>query len=476
MQPNSMQPNNEGWIKIAEYISLAGSVAGLVAALVLGRLSYAAVVLFLSAWLNLVYRHRLHLMTQQRLSNAITEVDQSIDEFQVAIANRVGELSEEISHLNENLLEKPEKEQIERLISPILNLEQQLMVLDAALTRIGKHLEPPIQELRDTLPATEGDLAEKATTAGSSRLPEEIAQLSEQISHLGEAIEKLEPRQQGSQIVPVPPQMPMVPNVWGVPAAYSEPNPNLPVIDAAEVSHASAASPTALPTWGNPYQKVDPETVSPQAFPANQAITLREEAAIAYSGYPNPAIASEPSANIDLRGSILIGCSLTQANFAGGDLQEANLSQADLRGADLRSANLVGANLSGANLNEADLDGANLAGADLRGVNLRNTLFRNVYLSGANLSGSDLSGLDLSALNLNSATLIETNLSGANLQQTQLMAANLAGANLASANLESANLTHANLTNANLIGANFGEGETQAQLDGAILPDGSIYE
>lgn len=475
MQPNSMQPNNEGWIKIAEYISLAGSVAGLVAALVLGRLSYAAVVLFLSAWLNLVYRHRLHLITQQRLSNAITEVDQSIDEFQVAIANRVGELSEEISHLNENLLEKPEKEQIERLISPILNLEQQLMVLDAALSRIGKHLEPPIEELRDTLPATEENLP-KATTAGSSRLPEEIAQLSEQISHLGEAIEKLEPRREGSEIVPVPPQMPMVSNVWGVPAAVSEPNPNLPVMEASPGSHTSAASPSALPTWGNSYQKLDPETGSPQAFPANQALTVPMDAAIAYSGYPNPAIGSEPAANIDLRGSILIGCSLTQANFAGGDLQEANLSQADLRGADLREANLAGANLSGANLNEADLDGANLAGADLRGVNLRNTLFRNVYLSGANLSGSDLSEFNLSALNLNSATLIETNLSGANLQQTQLIGANLAGANLAGANLEGANLTHANLTNANLIGANFGEGETQAQLDGAILPDGSIYE
>lgn len=475
MQPNSMQPNNEGWIKIAEYISLAGSVAGLVAALVLGRLSYAAVVLFLSAWLNLVYRHRLHLITQQRLSNAITEVDQSIDEFQVTIANRVGELSEEISHLNENLLEKPEKEQMERLLSPILNLEQQLMVLDAALAQISKHLEPPIEELRDTLTATDRDLPEKATTAGSSRLPQEIAQLSEQISHLGEAIEKLEPRREGSEIVPVPPQVPMVPSAWGVPAV-SEPNPNLPVLDAAPVSYASATSPTPLPTWGNPYDKLDPETGSPQAFPANQALTLRGDAAIAYSGYPNPAIGSEPASNIDLRGAILIGCSLTQANFAGGDLQEANLSQADLRGADLREANLVGANLSGANLNEADLDGANLAGADLRGVNLRNTLFRNVYLSGANLSGSDLSGLDLSALNLNSATLMETNLSSANLQQTQLIGANLAGANLAGANLESANLSHANLTNANLIGANFGEGENQAQLDGAILPDGSIYE
>ena len=475
MQPNSMQPNNEGWIKIAEYISLAGSVAGLVAALVLGRLSYAAVVLFLSAWLNLVYRHRLHLITQQRLSNAITEVDQSIDEFQVAIANRVGELSEEISQMNENLLEKPEKEQIERLLSPILNLEQQLMVLDAALSQIAKHLEPPMQELRDPLP-TEGDSAETATTPGSSRLPEEIAQLSEQISHLGEAIEKLEPRREGSEIVPVPPQMPMVSNVWGVPAAYSEPNPNLPAIDASEVSHTTPPSPTALPTWGNPYQNRDPETGSTQAFPANQALTLSSEAAIAYAGYPHPAIGSEPAANIDLRGSILIGCSLTQANFAGGDLQEANLSQADLRGADLREANLAGANLSDANLNEADLDGANLASADLRGINLRNTLFRNVYLSGANLSGSDLSGLDLTALNLNSATLIETNLSGANLQQTQLIGANLAGANLAGANLEGANLTHANLANANLTGANFGEGETQAQLDGAILPDGSIYE
>jgi uncharacterized protein YjbI with pentapeptide repeats len=473
-----MQRNNEGWIKIAEYISLAGSVAGSVAALVLGRLSYAAVILFLSAWLNLAYRHRLHLLTQQRLSNAITEVDHSIDDFQEAIANRVSELSEEISQLNENLLDKPEKEQMERLLSPILNLEQQLMVLDAALSRIGKHLEPPLEELRDTLPSSETDRTEpdpRGTESPGERLPQEIAQLSQQISQLGAAIGKLEPRTEGGEIVPAPPQVPIVGNVWGVTTVYSEPDPNRPIMEASALSPSGTASPPALPTWGNPYQQLDTGPGSPQAFPANQAMTLPGEA-IAYARYPTPAIASETGSHIDLRGAILIGGSLTQANFAGGDLQEANLSEADLRGADLREANLAGANLAGANLTEADLDGANLAGADLRQVNLRNTLFRNVYLSGANLSGSDLSGFDLSALNLNSATLIGTNLAEANLQQTQLIAANLAGANLAGANLQGANLTHANLTNANLNGANFGEGENQAQLEGAILPDGSIYE
>ncbi len=479
-----MQRNNEGWIKIAEYTSLAGSVAGSVAALVLGRLHYAAVILFLSAWLNLVYRHRLHLITQQRLRNAITEVDQSIDEFQATIANRVSELSTEISHLNDNLLDKPEKEQMERLLSPILNLEQQLMVLDVALARIGSHLEQPLEELRDTLPASETDLTEKDTAeseATASRLPQEIAQLSEHISQLGEAIGKLEPRREGGELIPLPPQVPMVTNVWGLPTASSEPNPHLPIMEASPVSHAATPSPTALPTWGNPYQQLESQTAaSPQAFPENQALTLpgdtSQTRAIAYSGYPLNAIGSETASNIDLRGAILIGGSLTQANFAGGDLQDANLSEADLRGSDLREANLAGANLSRANLDAADLDGANLAGADLRGVNLRNTLFRNVYLSGANLSGSDLSGFDLSTINFNSATLIETNLGEANLQDAQLIGANLAGANLAGANLERANLTHANLTNANLIGANFGQGENQAQLNGAILPDGSIYQ
>lgn len=75
----------------------------------------------------------------------------------------------------------------------------------------------------------------------------------------------------------------------------------------------------------------------------------------------------------DLRGALLSGADLFDANLAGADLRGADLggallSEANLRGADLSGANLVDADLSEANLCAADLSGADLFGADLSGA------------------------------------------------------------------------------------------------------------
>ncbi|MDI9638338.1 pentapeptide repeat-containing protein [Oscillatoria amoena NRMC-F 0135] len=52
----------------------------------------------------------------------------------------------------------------------------------------------------------------------------------------------------------------------------------------------------------------------------------------------------------NLRGANLAKANLGGANLAGADLADANLSQANLGGANLENANLAGANLQGANL------------------------------------------------------------------------------------------------------------------------------
>lgn len=470
-----MQRNNDDWLNtIAEGVSLTGSVVGSIAAIVFGKLNYGGVVLFLSLWLNLVNRQRLHLIYQQRIRNSIAQLDRSLGEIQTAIGQHVSHVAAEIAELNDTVVETQPTQQLEKLISPIEKSERDLHSLDRSVTQIGSQIETLIQQLRDSLPKE----TTAETTGSLLTLPNAIAQLSQQMAQLERAIAENKGELAPTPI-PVPP-VPLVSNVWGVASAEIQPSPPPP-------PERSQTPPTGFSSWGNPYHADNPGTdTTPQAFPDNQAYTVapppqlpphfQQARAIGPSGELAMAIATETSPQIDLRGAILTGCSLTQANFAGADLTDANLSQADLSGADLREANLMGANLSAANLHEADLDGANLTGADLTRVNLRTTLLRNVYLSGANLAGADLSEFDLSALNLTAANLVSANLSHTNLRDAQLIGANLADADLRDANLERANLTHANFTGANLAGANFGEGENRAQLSGAIAPDGSQYE
>jgi hypothetical protein len=127
--------------------------------------------------------------------------------------------------------------------------------------------------------------------------------------------------------------------------------------------------------------------------------------------------------------------------------------------ASLVRANLIGANLTGACLVEADLLAANLRAAKLMGADL----------SGANLKSADLSAAKLSRADLSRAILINTNLSEAF----------LIGVDLHGADLQGADLSEAVLTGANLRGALNWRQEQFNQtryLEGAIMPDGTMYE
>jgi Pentapeptide repeats (8 copies) len=113
----------------------------------------------------------------------------------------------------------------------------------------------------------------------------------------------------------------------------------------------------------------------------------------------------------DLRGAILPGVQLENADLFRARLREtklskaalwcADLTDADLCQADLSGANLMVARLSGADLREADLSDANVGGADLSDTDLRY-----VDLSGANLLAANLSGADLREADLSGATLV----------------------------------------------------------------------
>ena len=146
--------------------------------------------------------------------------------------------------------------------------------------------------------------------------------------------------------------------------------------------------------------------------------------------------------------SLIIQYKLGERDFRGANLEQAELSEADLHEGNLSSADLRGADLTGAQLYRTDLSGADLREADLTGANLFE----------ANLREADLSGADLTE-------------------------AQLCGANLSSADLREADLTRANLFRIILPGADLrGAAVTSEQLDrawnleGAILPDGSVHE
>lgn len=119
----------------------------------------------------------------------------------------------------------------------------------------------------------------------------------------------------------------------------------------------------------------------------------------------------------------------------------------DLSGQDYSRANLKGRDLSGRNLSYANLSGADLSDAFMHKVNLR--------------------GADLSQANLFRANLLLSDLREANLRHTNLIGADLSGADLRGADLTGARMRSGDRLLVKLIGAN---------LAGAIMPDGKIYE
>ena len=99
---------------------------------------------------------------------------------------------------------------------------------------------------------------------------------------------------------------------------------------------------------------------------------------------------------------------------------------------------------------------------------LRQSELRCVHLQGADLCAADLQGV-----NLRQANLQEANLSMADLRHADLGKANLKWADLSRANLEGADLFRANLEGARNVTED--QLASVARLNGAILPDGTLY-
>lgn len=148
-------------------------------------------------------------------------------------------------------------------------------------------------------------------------------------------------------------------------------------------------------------------------------------------------------------GAVLRNATLRRASFGSLSMPKGDLADADLTGANFFEAQLPGADLRRVNLTDANLERANLGGADLKGA-----IFLRTRMIKANLAGTDLSGADLRRIELQGAILRNTRLMGANLRGAYL--AGLPVGQRGPGNVgdwQPADLRGADLTDAILLGA-----------------------
>jgi len=119
----------------------------------------------------------------------------------------------------------------------------------------------------------------------------------------------------------------------------------------------------------------------------------------------------EPGEALDLRGIILEGANLQEANLRFINLQGASLLRANLQGADLWGAELQEAKLQYSNLHGAGLWYANLQGASLTLANLQGAFLSHANLQGAFLWGAKLHGTKLWGARLSKASLMRVEIS-----------------------------------------------------------------
>ncbi|HIK09676.1 MAG TPA: pentapeptide repeat-containing protein [Oscillatoriaceae cyanobacterium M33_DOE_052] len=486
-----MQTKNLDWLKIGEYVSLAGAVAGSVAAVAFGQIVYPAVLLFLSLWLNLINRHREEAINQQRILKAIIQLDHSLGDISQSLTSQVGDFSAKIGEIQENTKSDALAAAFGTSISSLLDsplavvekLQQQMSAVAQTIAPVPNQLETLKNEL-----------------SHQSEFLENLDSLQQTIAELNRKLEDptFFPPKTNAEITNSRDEMPwMGQDLAQAIAPVEEPIP-------AQWQNSVPSSPSTVdytaqfaPTWSDrpedqPYTKVeitpelqqttppfypeDPlerEELWPEYQPSPQDFAPQTSQVMWQTATPSPQNIPSQSSNLDLSQANLIGVNLTQANLAGAMLAGSDLSGTDLSGADLSRADLSEANLEGANLDRANLEGANLEGAYLNQANLSGAQLRGANLSRAHLAGANLSSANLSYLNLSAANLSQSILAASDLTESHLVSANLSYANLSYANLEAANLTYADLTGADLTGAHLGEGNRRALFTGAILPDGS---
>lgn len=164
------------------------------------------------------------------------------------------------------------------------------------------------------------------------------------------------------------------------------------------------------------------------------------------------AISQATFAGADLEGANLAELNLRGIDLAGANLRDAVLNHVDLRDSDLRGANLWGAQMKRANLTGVDMRRADVRWADMEEVTLRYALLDGADFSDALMREADMREVKFQFGEINGAMLYQANLWKADFLKTDMIKVDLSLANLTMANLQRTDLTDASFEGANLFG------------------------
>jgi chromosome segregation ATPase len=122
-------------LEIAEYVSLAGSVLGTVAAVASQQVVYAAAPLTVALSLNLINRRRFPQQIQQDTIGALTETHQVIQSLHQQV-QALPSINSKLNALSQEFTARPETQTIEQLETAIAQLTQQWEALTLRLDNL----------------------------------------------------------------------------------------------------------------------------------------------------------------------------------------------------------------------------------------------------------------------------------------------------------------------------------------------------
>jgi hypothetical protein len=133
-------------LEIAEYISLAASIAGIVAATVFEQSNYAVLPIVWALLLNLINRNRLEQKTKataastiERLNQHKASVEQLIDQFKVT-TNSLVAVNPQIEH-NDHGKNVESSDDLNSIVSALKHLRQRENILETTIKLVQTELE-----------------------------------------------------------------------------------------------------------------------------------------------------------------------------------------------------------------------------------------------------------------------------------------------------------------------------------------------
>lgn len=517
-----MEVIRRNWLKIAEYISLVGAIMGAIAAIFFAAVTYAAVLLFLSLWLNLMIRYRWHQMNQEEIIHATITLENLLLDIRKAIAERVEQMKSEIAQMHQTAQNHASHEDIDNLIMAIKQLQGELSILGNSVIPIKAQLDTLINavkhdsvspqlietwqtQLREILthlktPSREADPERESIAQAAfreiQRFYQEIADSINELKQM-RAIslkDSLEGPAEFSTLTAAVTDADQ--ETWGTPEPFEEPVTSVaslvgqfPYISESAPDQALDQAPNQTPEK-NPPQATDPDTLylsesyisevawTPATWSPENWVSTATHVADPKNVIPAQINPQTETSSENLPENLPESLAITQRQPTELQIPQAIPPSADLYpvSAWQKYAATDTASLTVSIFNDPfnqplasmmadtsphlDLSYTNLSGVSLTGANL----------AGATLTQANLCGADLSSADLRGADLRGADLSGANLDQADLEGANLAGANLVAVNLRTADLRGANFCEANLGGQNLsGLNLSHTNFNGANL-------